>query len=273
LSTLLIAIIVNYSRPALFHSKQEMHAEEDEHEYYINRYSSDAEAKLEMRTIFTVISIASLLWFIPILGFYFFAPDFRFWRVLALFFTKTAFVTFGGSYTVIPYVAQLSVSKLHWLAKSQMMDGFALAETTPGPLIIVLVFVGFMSAFNHFHGSIWMGTLALLATTFYTFLPCFVFVFLGSPLVERTQGKPLIEGVLGLVTAVVLGAILDLTLFLGKGVLFPRGALAINGLDWAALAWVAVSLVLLKRFKMNEMYVVLLSVTFGLVHNLIGSAL
>ena len=273
LSTLLIAIIVNYSRPALFHNKHEMHAEEDEHEYYINRYSSDAAAKLEMRTIFTVISIALLLWFIPTLGFYFFAPDFRFWRSLALFFTKTAFVTFGGSYTVIPYVAQLSVSKLHWLAKSQMMDGFALAETTPGPLIIVLVFVGFMSAFNHFHGSIWMGTLALLATTFYTFLPCFVFVFLGSPIVERTQGKPLIEGVLGLVTAVVLGAIMDLTLFLGKGVFFPRGALAINGLDWAALTWVAVSLVLLKRFKMNEMYVVLLSVTFGLIHYLIGSGL
>lgn len=97
------------------------------------------------------------------------------------------------------------------------MDGFALAETTPGPLIIVVAFVGFMAGFNHFHGSLWMGTLGLLATTFYTFLPCFLFVFAGAPLVERTQGKPAIQGVLGLITAVVVGAILDLALFLGQG--------------------------------------------------------
>jgi chromate transporter len=165
------------------------------------------------------------------------------------------------------------VSKLHWLAKSQMMDGFALAETTPGPLIIVLVYIGFMSAFHHFHGSIWMGALALLATTFYTFLPCFLFVFLGGPIVDRTQGKPLIEGILELVTAVVLGAILDLTLFLGKGVLFPQGALAIKGLDWVALTWVAISLVLLKKIRMSEMHLVFLSIAFGLIHYLVGIAL
>lgn len=273
LSTLLIAVVVNHACPSLFHNRHEMHAEEDEHEYYINSDSGNTKTNSEIRTAFKAISIALLLWFIPISLFYFFVPDFRYWNGLALFFTKTAFVTFGGSYTVIPYVSHLSVSKLHWLAKSQMMDGFALAETTPGPLIIVLVYVGFMSAFNHFHGSIWMGTLALLATTFYTFLPCFLFVFLGGPIVERTQGKPLIEGILGLVTAVVLGAILDLTLFLGKGVLFPQRALAIKGLNWVAFTWVAISLVLLKKIRISEMHLVFLSIAFGLIHYLVGIAL
>jgi chromate transporter len=92
--------------------------------------------------------------------FYFLANDFQFWRDLALFFTKTAFVTIGGSYTVIPYVAHVAVSKLHWLSKFQMMDGFALAETTPGPLIIVVAFVGFLAAYNqstaHCGWALWL---------------------------------------------------------------------------------------------------------------------
>jgi chromate transporter len=194
---------------------------------------------------------------------YFWGDDFHFWKSLALFFTKTAFVTVGGSYTVVPYVAQVTVSKLHWLSKFQMIDGFALAETTPGPLIIVVAFVGFMAGYNHFHGSLWMGTLGLLATTFYTFLPCFLFVFAGAPVVERTRGKPVIAGVLALITAVVVGAILDLTLFLGKGVIFPSGIVTVRSLDVISAASAILSLLLLKRGKMNVLYLILLSVIFA----------
>jgi chromate transporter len=149
-----------------------------------------------------------------------------------------------------------------------MMDGFALAETTPGPLIIVVAFVGFMAGFNHFHGSLWMGTLGLLATTFYTFLPCFLFVFAGAPLVERTQGRPAIQGVLGLITAVVVGAILDLTLFLGKAVIFPSGQVALKRLDALSLGWAIFSFVLLQRSKMNVIHLIMLSVGFGLIRYL-----
>ena len=209
------------------------------------------------------------MWLLPLPAFYFFAEDFDFWKTLALFFTKTAFVTIGGSYTVIPYVAQVTVLKLHWLTRLQMMDGFALAETTPGPLIIVVAFVGFMAAYNHFQGSLWMGTLGLLVTTFYTFLPCFLFVFAGAPLVERTQGNPAIQGVLALITAVVVGAILDLTLFLGKAVIFPSGAIDLKGLDALSLCWVVLSLVLLRRCKLNLLPLILLSVGFGLVRHLL----
>jgi len=167
-------------------------------------------------------------------------------------------------------VAQVTVSKLHWLSKLQMVDGFALAETTPGPLIIVVAFVGFMAGYNHFHGSLWMGTVGLLATTFYTFLPCFLFVFAGAPVVERTQNMPVIKGVLVLITSVVVGAILDLALFLGKAVIFPSGFVTLRSLDAISTAWVILSLLLLKRGKMNVLYLILLSVAFGVVRYELG---
>jgi chromate transporter len=265
-----LAIAIGYRRPSLFHNQSATHAEEEEeYGYYINRYSKGPESGFELKAILKLIAGSLLLWLIPLALFYFFAGDFHFWKGLSLFFTKTAFVTIGGSYTVIPYVAQLGVTKLHWLSRLQMMDGFALAETTPGPLIIVLAFVGFMAGYNHFHASIWMGTIGLLATTFYTFLPCFLFVFAGAPVVEQTQGKPVVEGVLGVITAVVVGAILDLTLFLGKGVVFSAGAAALKSIDWIAVAWVILSVVLLKKFKMNVIYLVMLSVLFGLAHYLV----
>jgi chromate transporter len=127
-----------------------------------------------------------------------------------------------------------------------------------------------MAGYNHFHGSLWMGTLGLLATTFYTFLPCFLFVFAGAPLVERTHGKPTIQGVLGLITAVVVGAILDLTFFLGKGVIFPSGKVELRQLDVISLGWVILSLVLLRRFKLNVIHLILLSIGVGLLRYWIG---
>jgi chromate transporter len=179
-------------------------------------------------------------------------------------------MTIGGSYTVIPYVAQVAVLKLHWLTRLQMMDGFALAETTPGPLIIVVAFVGFLAGYNHFHGSLWMGTWGLLATTFYTFLPCFFFVFAGAPLVERTQDNPLIGGVLDLITAVVVGAILDLTLFLGKAVIFPSGVAGLKQLNVISLSGVILSLLLLQRFKLKVIPLILLGIGFGSIRYFLG---
>ena len=241
----------------------------DEDGYYISLNAVTPQPAPLLKPAAKLTAIFVLLWVLPLPAFYFFVEDFHFWKSLVLFFTKTAFVTIGGSYTVIPYVAQVTVLKLHWLTRLQMMDGFALAETTPGPLIIVVAFVGFMAGYNHFHGSLWMGTLGLLVTTFYTFLPCFLFVFAGAPLVERTQGNPAIQGVLGLITAVVVGAILDLTLFLGKAVIFPSGAVDLKGLDAVSLCWVILSLVLLRGFKLNLLPLILLSVGFGLARHLL----
>jgi len=267
-----LGIVLGRLRPGFLHRPGEAGAEEnDEDGYYISSLSSvTREPAPLLKPAAKLTAMFLLLWLLPLHVFYFFTGDFHFWRSLILFFTKTAFVTIGGSYTVIPYVAQVTVSKLHWLSKLQMMDGFALAETTPGPLIIVVAFVGFMAGYNHFHGSLWMGTLGLLATTFYTFLPCFLFVFAGAPLVERTHGKPTIQGVLGLITAVVVGAILDLTFFLGKGVIFPSGKVALRQLDVVSLGWVILSLLLLRRCKLNVIHLILLSIGVGLLRFWIG---
>src|SRR6267378_580388 len=264
-----VGILLGMLRPGLLHHTADAAAGDDEESYYIHRSSMAPEPIPLLNPAVKVAASALSLWLVPLPFFYIFVGDFHFWRDLVLFFTKTAFVTIGGSYTVIPYVAKVAVTKLHWLNKSQMTDGFALAETTPGPLIIVVAFVGFIAAYNHFHGSFWMGTLGLLATTFYTFLPCFFFVFAGAPLIERTQGKRTIEGILLLITAVVVGAILDLTLFLGKAVIFPSGRMALRQLDAISLGWVILSLVLLRRFRLNVIHLIPLSVGVGLIRYLL----
>jgi chromate transporter len=265
-----LGIALGALRPSLLHRPRETAAEEEEEGYYIRRGSAPPEPVPLLKPIVKLATSVLLLWLMPLVLFYFFAADFHFWTELALFFTKAAFVTIGGSYTVIPYVAQVTVSKLHWLTSLQMTDGFALAETTPGPLIMVVAFVGFLAAYNHFHGSLWMATLGLLATTFYTFLPCFLFVFAGAPLVERTQNKPAVEGVLGLITAVVVGAILDLTLFLGKAVVFQSGVVGLKHLNLTSLAWMMLSLLLLQRFKLKIVPLILLGVAFGSLRHILG---
>jgi chromate transporter len=267
---IVVGIVLAALWPGLLHRTAEAAAGDDEESYHIHRNSIAPEPTPLLKPAMKVAASALFLWFVPLPFFYILVGDFHFWRDLALFFTKTAFVTIGGSYTVIPYVAKVAVTKLHWLNKFQMTDGFALAETTPGPLIIVVAFVGFLAAYNHFHGSLWMGTLGLLATTFYTFLPCFFFVFAAAPLVERTQDKPLIGSVLELITAVVVSAILDLTLFLGKAVIFPLGVVGLKQLDAVSLVWVMLSLLLLQRFKLRIIPLILLGIGFGSTRYFLG---
>jgi chromate transporter len=264
-----LGIALTAVRPDLLHRPGKASAQEDEECDYIGRSSAATKPIPLLWPMMKLAAIVLLLWLLP-LPLLYFVGDFHFWRGLALFFTKTAFVTIGGSYTVIPYVAQVAVLKLHWLTRLQMMDGFALAETTPGPLIIVVAFVGFLASYNHFHSSLWMGTLGLLATTFYTFLPCFFFVFAGAPLVERTQDNPMIAGVLELITAVVVGAILDLTLFLGKAVIFPSGVAGLKQLNVISLSEVILSLLLLHSFKLKVVPLILLGIGFGSVRYFLG---
>jgi chromate transporter len=269
LSTIALGIVLRVVRPGLLHPSRKACAEQDEGSDSIRRSQAATKPAPLFWPMMKLAAVVLLLWLLPFPLFYFFVGEFHFWQGVALFFTKTAFVTIGGSYTVIPYVAKVAVLNFHWLSRLQMMDGFALAETTPGPLIIVVAFVGFLAGYNHFHGSLWMGTLGLLATTFYTFLPCFFFVFAGAPLVERTQDNPMIEGILELITAVVVGAILDLTLFLGKTVLFPSGVAGLKQLDVISLSGVILSLLLLHRFKLKVIPLILLGIGFGFIRYLL----
>ena len=157
-----------------------------------------------------------------------------------LFFSKAALVTFGGAYAVLPYVAQQTVERFAWLSGSQMMVGMALAETTPGPLIMVLQFVGFVGAWNHpapFSPLI-AATLGAAITTWTTFVPCFLFVLLGAPWVERLRGSPKLSAALGAITAAVVGVVLALALWFGRQVLFPAtGSMDLFALAVAVLAF------------------------------------
>lgn len=193
--------------------------------------------------------IALGLWMIPVVTVGLITGDWSFWWQLTRFFSAAALVTFGGAYAVLPYVAQVAVEQFHWLTRMQMVDGLALGETTPGPLIMVLTFVGFMGAWQHGGYSVAWGAAGLFLTTFYTFLPSFFFIFVGAPLVERTRQDARVKAALSVVTAAVVGVILNLGIYLGQAVVWPRGIQAAP--DWFNLIWVALSVVALRWGKVN----------------------
>ena len=184
-----------------------------------------------------------------------------------LFFSKAAVVTFGGAYAVLPYVAQQAVEQYGWLQAGQMMDGLALAETTPGPLIMVLQFVGFMGGWNQ-PGALpplAAATLAALVTTWATFVPCFLWIFLGAPYVERLRGNVTLSAALATVTAAVVGVILNLAVWFGLHVIFPDGA----RIDWIAVALTAVAFVGMVKWKWDVIAVVVGGACAGLLVQLV----
>ena len=181
-----------------------------------------------------------------------------------IFFSKAAVVTFGGAYAVLPYVSQQAVEHYHWLTAPQMLDGLGLAETTPGPLIMVLQFVGFLGAWNH-PGNLpplVSATLGALVTTWTTFVPCFLWVFLGAPYIERLRDVKLLTAALSTVTAAVVGVILNLAVWFGLHVIFPGN----EKVDWFALGLCAVAFIAMLRFKIDIIPVVLASGLLGLIY-------
>ena len=135
---------------------------------------------------------------------------------MAWFFTKTALLTFGGAYAVLPYVYQGAVTHYSWLMPAQMMDGLALGETTPGPLIMVVAFVGFVGGWSHaaLASPLVAALLAACIVTFFTFLPSFIFIFMGAPFIESTKNNLKLNAPLTAITAAVVGVIAALALFL-----------------------------------------------------------
>lgn len=270
LGSILLAAITRKFFPKLFSAKNNMSDQKETNEtnYYINKNTVVPDVGFKPSTFWKKISIGILLWTIPMSLFYFLTNDFEFWKTLSIFFTKAALVTFGGAYAVLPYVAQVSVEKFNWLTKLQMIDGLALGETTPGPLIMVLAFVGFMAGHNHFDHSLLMGTLGLVTTTFYTFLPCFLFIFIGAPVIERTQENKWVKEMLSLVTAAVVGVVFNLTIYLGKAVLFPTDV-SFSELDYLSLGWVFISFLAMYKFKINMIAWIGISAVFGFVNFMI----
>ncbi len=179
-----------------------------------------------------------------------------------IFFSKAAMVTFGGAYAVLPYVAQQAVEQYHWLAAPQMLDGLGLAETTPGPLIIVLQFVGFVGAWNQPGGlsPLLAATLGAAMTTWVTFLPCFLWIFLGAPYVERLRDNARLTAALSCITAAVVGVVLNLAVWFAGHVLLPDWRP-----DWIGIALAAAALVALVRYDVSLFAVVGAGAIFGLL--------
>lgn len=164
-------------------------------------------------------------------------------------------VTFGGAYAVLPYVSRHAVEEHQWVDAGEMLDGLGLAETTPGPLIMVLQFVGFLGGWNHPRGltPLTAATLGAFITTWSTFVPCFLWIFLGAPHVEQLRGNTKLTAALSTVTAAVVGVILNLAVWFGIHVLFPNGLRP----DWFAIAVAVVALVGMVRWKWGIVPVVL----------------
>lgn len=186
----------------------------------------------------------------------------------AVFFSKAALVTFGGAYAVLPYVAQVAVEVKGWLTAAQMMDGLGLAETTPGPLILVLQYVGFMGGWNA-PGSVSpavMAALASILTSWMTFAPGCLFIFIGGPWIERAHGNLHLATALSAVTAAVVGVILNLAIWFGWHLIAPSPGV----IDWippiAGLAFFAA----LQFLRWDVIRIVLAGAALGLVLHLLG---
>ena len=188
----------------------------------------------------------------------------------ALFFTGAAFVTFGGAYAVWATYPTLPWNQYGWLTADQMVQGLGLAESTPGPLIMVTQYVGFIGAWNDPgpFAPLLYGTLGALITTYATFLPCFLFIFLLAPYIELLANNRRLRAVLVGVTAAVVGVIANLAVFFATQVLFPDGV-SVQGLDLFALVVAVVSFIVLQRFRVPIYLMVPVGAVVGMVWTLL----
>ncbi len=185
------------------------------------------------------------------------------------YFTQAAFLTFGGAYAVLAYVTQAAAGSFGWITRTQAVDGLALAETTPGPLIMVLQFVGFMAAWRNPQGMspTASAVTGALITTYTTFLPCFIFIFVGAPYIEVLRGNRKLTAALSGITAAVVGVILNLALVFGAAVIWPNGLS--NGTDWFAATLSTLSFIALYLLKADVLLIVILGGLVGLGRTLL----
>jgi chromate transporter len=200
---------------------------------------------------------------------------------LGLFFSKLAVVTFGGAYAVLGYMSQDVVARHGWLTAGQMLDGLGLAETTPGPLILVTEFVGFVAAHRaHPESALAMGVLGATVALWATFAPCFLWIFAGAPYLARLREQPRLQGALAAITSAVLGVIMSLALWFAAHVLFARtftiafgpAHLLVPELESVAprmLALATVSAVLMMRFRWSVHRVLAVAAGLSLVLELV----
>jgi chromate transporter len=231
---------------------------------------------------FRVLAVCLTLWLVPLLALIgIFGKDHVLVRE-GIFFSQMSMVTFGGAYAVLAYVGQQAVETYGWLTAGEMLDGLGMAETTPGPLIQVVQFVGFLGAFRHPGGlDPWVAAiLGSLITVWVTYVPCFLWIFLGAPYIEALRGKRGLGRALAGITAAVVGVILNLAVWFSIHVLFREvGELRWSGVrllvpvwgtvDWAAVVLAAFAFLALFRFKLGMLTTLAASAAAGLLWHLL----
>ena len=226
-----------------------------------------AHAEFNWRRFASVVLIGSALWLIPMALLNIAYGWNHVLTQMSWFFTKAALLTFGGAYAVLPYVYQGAVGHYGWLTPVQMIDGLALGETTPGPLIMVVAFVGFVGAYVNAPfgaGNLFLaGTVAASLVTWFTFLPSFLFILAGGPFIESTHNDLKFTAPLTAITAAVVGAIVNLTLFFGYHVLWPAGFA--GRFDWSSALIALAAAVALFRFKAKVIPVIAACALLGLL--------
>jgi len=230
-----------------------------------------------------VSAVWLLLWLAPVGALLIAFGQANVFSQIALFFSKMALVTFGGAYAVLAYVAQQAVEHYHWLKPHEMLDGLGMAETTPGPLIMVLQFVGFMAAYRD-HGTLspmLAGTLGGLLATWVTFTPCFLWIFVGAPYIETLRGNKGLAGALTAITAAIVGVILNLSIWFGLHTVFRETSPArsyglsfdmpvFSSVDFPALILAVAAATAVFRFKAGMLTVLAGSCAAGVFLRLLG---
>ncbi len=237
-----------------------------------------AHARFKKSRLAAVLATGAVLWLLPMGA----LMAWQGWQgaltQMSWFFTKAALLTFGGAYAVLPYVYQGAVEQFGWLTGAQMIDGLALGETTPGPLIMVVAFVAFVGGWTKEvlgPDALFLGAaLAALLVTWFTFLPSFIFILAGGPLVESTHGKLHFTAPLAAITAAVVGVIASLALFFITHVAFPAGITTglMSSVEWPAVAIMVAAGVALLRYKVGVIPVIATCALLGLLLRLSGLA-
>jgi chromate transporter len=232
-------------------------------------------AKFSKKKLALHSSVVLVLWFIPLITLILIFGWKTLYPQIAWFFTKAAFLTFGGAYAVLPYVYQGAVDQFYWLSAGQMMDGLALGETTPGPLIMVVAFVGYLAGhIQHWIGNsnpFWFGVLGACVATWFTFLPSFFLVLIGGPLIESTHGKLSFTAPLTAISAAVVGVIANLGLFFAYHVFFPHG---LGGsISWISIVITVLAGLALFRYQKGVISVLIGSALAGLLSYLLTTLL
>jgi chromate transporter len=200
----------------------------------------------------------------------------------SLFFSKAAMVTFGGAYSVLAYVADECVETFGWLEPGEMLDGLGMAETTPGPLIQVVQFVGFLGAYRNPRPlpPMMAGVAGAVITTWVTYAPCFMWIFLGAPYIELLRGKPALNAALSAVTAAVVGVILNLSIWFAMHTIFGEvreehyGVLKLLTPEWKTIDWMAVAIacaamIAIFRTKLGMIPTLIAAAAIGIVYRLL----